>query len=180
MCMHIRMPPSRRLLYHEFDIPRSPWDYFLEEALTLTVTLTPSLSLTPALTLSLTLTLTLTPTPTTTPTATATATATATQESEHEEHARLVRAHAELTGDCTFYHNCTDPLPPPLLLLSFECWLPNATEQPNVSAVTPRSLTKRPRLHPPNENTTFEAQIVHCIRPSWPNSTSISCLTPYR
>ena len=125
----LRQPPRRRLLYHEFEIDRSPWDFWLAE-------------------------------------------------NALEHHARLVRSHAELTGDCRFYHNCTDPLPPPLLLSEFECWWANVTEQPNVSTVPPRSLAARPRLHAVNENTTYGHQTVSCIRPSWPNSTSISCLTP--
>ena len=124
-----RSPPRRRLLYHEFEIERSPWDFWVDE-------------------------------------------------SAVETQARLERKHAELSGDCRFYHNCTDPLPPPLLLHEFACWLPNTTEQPNVTTVPPRSLATLPRRHAINENTTFEPQVVSCIRPSWPNSTGISCLTP--
>ncbi len=124
-----RQPPRRRLLYHEFDIERSPWDFWLAE-----------------------------------------------DASEH--HARLVRQHAELTGDCRFYHNCTDPLPPPLLLHEFACWWANVSNQPNVSTLPPRSLATRPTLHAVNENTTFGLHTVSCVQPSWPNSTSISCLTP--
>ena len=124
-----RAAPRRRLLYHEFEIARSPWDFWLAE-------------------------------------------------SEEEQHARLVRRHAQLTGDCTFYHNCTDPLPPPLLLHEFACWLPNRTVQPNVTTVPPRSILAHRGHHPTNENTTYREEAVWCLQPSWPNSTSISCLTP--
>ena len=99
-------------------------------------------------------------------------------ESTFEQQARLVRANAEQTGDCRFYHNCTDPLPPPLLLHIFQCWMPNMTAQPNVSTIPPRSLSARPRLHEVNINTTYVHHEVSCIRPSWPNATGISCLTP--
>mmetsp|Transcript_33453 Transcript_33453/g.66578 ORF Transcript_33453/g.66578 Transcript_33453/m.66578 type:complete len:370 (-) Transcript_33453:67-1176(-) len=64
-----------------------------------------------------------------------------------------------------------------LLFETFACWLPNTTVQPNVSTITPRSLTTRPRLHAPNQNTTVSVEAVACIRPLWPNSTSISCLS---
>lgn len=127
-----RSPPRRRLLYHEFEIERSPWDFWL-------------------------------------------------QESKVEREARLRRQHAEKTGDCRFYHNCTDPLPPPLLLHMFECWKPNSTVQPNVSTLPPRSLSTRPKLHATNDDTAngnYSVVQVHCIQPSWPNSTGISCLTP--
>ena len=124
-----RRPPRRRLLYHEFEIERSPWDFWLAE-------------------------------------------------NEVEEHARLERRHAQLTGDCRFYHNCTDPLPPPLLVREFACWLPNVTEQPNVSTIPPRSLATRPRLHATNENTSYSTRLVTCVQPTWPNSSGISCLTP--
>ena len=124
-----RSAPRRRLLYHEFEIERSPWDYWLDE-------------------------------------------------NALELQARLTRRHAELTGDCRFYHNCTDPLPPPLLLHTFNCWMPDMVNQPNVTTIPPRSLaTLSHRKHAINDNTTFDLETVLCVRPSWPNSTGISCLT---
>ena len=90
-----RRPPRRRLLYHEFEIERSPWDFWLDE-------------------------------------------------NEVEEHARLARRHAQLTGDCTFYHNCTAPLPPPLALREFWCWQPNVSWQPNVTVIFSLLATCRP------------------------------------
>ena len=124
-----RPPPRGRQLYHEFEIDRSEWDFWLAEDAT-------------------------------------------------EHHARLVRQHAQLTGDCRFYHNCSDPLPPPLLLHEFSCWWANVYLQPNVSILPPRSLAARPTLHAVNANTTFDRHTVSCVQPSWPNSTSISCLSP--
>ena len=52
------------------------------------------------------------------------------------------------------------------------------TAQPNVTTIPPRSLSTRPLLHEVNENTTYIHETVACVRPSWPNGTGISCLTP--
>ena len=94
-----REAPRRRLLYHEFDIELSPYDYWLDE-------------------------------------------------SAEEQHARHVREDAERSGNCRFYHNCTTPLPPPLLLHTFRCL------QPNVSNVTwlPVEVARQPELELVNED----------------------------
>ena len=55
--------------------------------------------------------------------------------------------------------------------------MPDAINQPNVTTIPPRSRPLSHRKHAINDNTTFDLETVLCVRPSWPNSTGISCLT---
>ena len=96
-------------------------------------------------------------------------------ENEEETANREAREEAMRTGDCHFYHNCTAPLPPPLVLDPFDCWKPNAS---NVSWLPP-VLFRNPHYDEANENTTYFRTTVHCIRPSWPDADGIWCLTPH-
>ena len=96
-------------------------------------------------------------------------------ENEEEKANREAREEAMRTGDCHFYHNCTAPLPPPLVLDPFDCWKPNAS---NVSWLPP-VLFRNPHYDEANENTTYFRTTVHCIRPSWPDADGIWCLTPH-
>ena len=139
----VRTAPRRRLLYHEFEIPLSPYDFWLDE-------------------------------------------------NAEERAGRARRDAARLGGDCRFYHNCTDPLPPRLLLHTFVCRFPNAsaigatplhTTVTNVTWLQPIMQRQREsghaeyytRVYKNFSHTKFD---VHCIQPSWPNATGVSCITP--
>jgi hypothetical protein len=139
----VRTAPRRRLLYHEFEIPLSPYDFWLDE-------------------------------------------------NAEERAGRARRDAARLGGDCRFYHNCTDPLPPRLLLHTFVCRFPNAsaigatplhTTVTNVTWLQPIMQRQREsghaeyytRIYKNFSHTKFD---VHCIQPSWPNATGVSCVTP--
>ena len=88
---------------------------------------------------------------------------------------RLEREAMVASSSCRLYNNCTAAEAPPLLLLSFECW---ELQRPNVTWIEPL-LAKQPWLRPIEPDEPYTLVDVLCVQPSWPDATSVFCLTPH-